>query len=63
MTIVNLWECRQSAGVSAIRWGDVPCMPLSWFVPMSARRWHVLAAVHLGLHRKQLESIVRGLKA
>ncbi|MFZ9980039.1 MAG: DinB family protein [Opitutales bacterium] len=33
-----------------------------WFGPMSARRWHVLAAVHLGLHRKQLEAILVGLK-
>lgn len=33
-----------------------------WFGPMSARRWHVLAAVHLGLHRKQLEAILADLK-
>jgi len=37
--------------------------PHPWFGPMSARRWHLLAAVHLGLHRKQLEAIVRGLQA
>jgi hypothetical protein len=36
--------------------------PHPWFGPMSARRWHVLAAVHLGLHRKQLEAILAGLK-
>ncbi len=33
-----------------------------WFGPMSARRWHVLAAVHLGLHRKQLEAILADFK-
>jgi uncharacterized damage-inducible protein DinB len=36
--------------------------PHPWFGPMSARRWHVLAAVHLGLHRHQIEAILRGLK-
>lgn len=33
-----------------------------WFGTMSARRWHVLAAVHLGLHRKQLEAILADFK-
>jgi hypothetical protein len=36
--------------------------PHPWFGPMSARRWHVLAAVHLVLHRRQLEAILDGLK-
>lgn len=35
--------------------------PHPWFGPMSARRWHVLAAVHLGLHRRQLVAILDGL--
>ncbi len=41
---------------------DAARFPHPWFGPMSARRWHVLAAVHLGLHRKQLEAILVGLK-
>jgi hypothetical protein len=41
---------------------DAARFPHPWFGPMSARRWHVLAAVHLGLHRKQLEAIHAGLK-
>jgi hypothetical protein len=41
---------------------DPARFPHPWFGPMSARRWHLLAAVHLGLHRKQIEAIVRGLK-
>jgi len=35
--------------------------PHPWFGPMSARRWHVLAAIHLGLHRRQIEAILSGL--
>jgi hypothetical protein len=61
MTIVNLWECRQSAGVSAIGWDDVPRLPSSCFGPMSGGRWHVLAVVTLGLHRRQIEAILLGL--
>jgi len=33
-----------------------------WFGPMSARRWHLLAAFHLGLHRRQIEAIILGQK-
>lgn len=52
------------AAVASAKNLDNPArFPHPWFGPMSARRWHVLAAVHLGLHRKQLESIVRGLQA
>jgi hypothetical protein len=36
-------------------------LPHPWFGPMSARRWHLLAAVHLGIHRRQIEAILRGL--
>ena len=37
---------------------DAARFPHPWFGPMSARRWHVLAAVHLGLHRRQIEAIL-----
>jgi hypothetical protein len=33
-----------------------------WFGPLSARGWYLLAAVHLGLHRKQVEAILGGFK-
>ncbi len=52
-----------AAVASAKNFDDSARFPHPWFGPMSARRWHVLAAVHLGLHRKQLEAIVRGLSA
>jgi hypothetical protein len=35
--------------------------PHPWFGPMSARHWHVLVAVHLGIHRRQIEAILDGL--
>jgi len=51
------------AAVATARNLDDPArFPHPWFGPMSARRWHVLAAVHLGLHRGQLEAILAGLK-
>jgi hypothetical protein len=47
------------AAVAAAKDLDDPArFPHPWFGPMSARRWHVLAAVHLGLHRRQIESIL-----
>ena len=52
-----------AAVVSARNLDDPARFAHPWFGPMSARRWHVLAAVHLGIHRHQLESIIRGLKA
>lgn len=52
-----------AAVASAKNLDDAARFPHPWFGPMSARRWHLLAAVHLGLHRRQLEAIVRGLKA
>ena len=30
-----------------------------WFGPMDAAHWHALAAVHNGLHRRQIVSILR----
>lgn len=52
------------AAVASAKNLDAPArFPHPWFGPMSARRWHLLAAVHLGLHRRQIEAIVRGLKA
>lgn len=32
--------------------------PHPWFGPLDARGWHALAAVHNGLHRRQIEIIV-----
>lgn len=52
-----------AAVASAKDLDDAARFPHPWFGPMSARRWHVLAAVHLGLHRGQIEAIIRGLKA
>jgi hypothetical protein len=47
------------AAVAAAKDLDDPArFPHPWFGPMSARRWHVLAAVHLGLHRRQIEAIL-----
>lgn len=33
-----------------------------WFGPLDAAGWHALAAMHLGIHRKQIERIVAGLR-
>jgi len=47
------------AAVAAAKDLDDPArFPHPWFGPMSARRWHVLSAVHLGLHRRQIEAIL-----
>ena len=50
-----------AAVASAKNLDDPARFPHPWFGPMSARRWHVLAAVHLGLHRRQIEAILVGL--
>jgi hypothetical protein len=47
-----------AAVASAKDLDDPARFPHPWFGPMSARRWHVLAAVHLGLHRRQIEAIL-----
>jgi uncharacterized damage-inducible protein DinB len=52
-----------AAVASAKDLDDPARFPHPWFGPLSARRWHVLAAVHLAIHRAQLEAILRGLKA
>ena len=56
-------SCDQvlAAVASAKDLDDAARFPHPWFGPMSARRWHVLAAVHLGLHRRQIEAILVGL--
>jgi hypothetical protein len=47
------------AAVASAKNLDAPVrFPHPWFGPMSARRWHVLGAVHLGLHRRQIEAIL-----
>jgi hypothetical protein len=51
-----------AAVASAKNLDDPARFPHPWFGPMSARRWHVLAAVHLGLHRRQIEAILVGLE-
>ena len=30
-----------------------------WFGPLDAAGWHALAAGHMGIHRRQLENILR----
>ena len=35
--------------------------PHPWFGPLDARGWHALAAIHNGLHRRQIQMIVRKL--
>lgn len=32
-----------------------------WFGPMDAAGWHALGGVHLGLHRRQIEEILKSL--
>ncbi len=34
-----------------------------WFGPLDAAGWHGLAAIHLGIHRAQLDAILKGLEA
>jgi hypothetical protein len=34
-----------------------------WFGPLDAFGWHALAGGHMGIHRVQLERIIRGLAA
>jgi hypothetical protein len=34
-----------------------------WFGPMDAHEWHSLAALHHGIHRRQVEAIVRELRS
>jgi len=29
-----------------------------WFGPMDAASWHLLAGIHMGIHRKQIEVIL-----
>jgi hypothetical protein len=35
--------------------------PHPWFGELTARKWHTLAGIHQGLHRTQVEAIIRGL--
>ena len=35
--------------------------PHPWFGPLDAAGWHALAAGHMGIHRRQIERIIRGL--
>lgn len=35
--------------------------PHPWFGPLNAERWHFFAGFHMGLHRKQIESILKSL--
>jgi len=32
-----------------------------WFGPLDAAGWHALAAGHMGIHRMQIERILKGL--
>lgn len=33
-----------------------------WFGPFNAKRWHSLSAIHMRIHRVQIEKIIEGLK-
>lgn len=35
--------------------------PHPWFGPLDAAGWHAVAGFHMGLHRRQIESILAGL--
>ncbi|BCX48109.1 hypothetical protein HAHE_20170 [Haloferula helveola] len=32
-----------------------------WFGPLDAAGWHALSALHMGIHRRQIEKIIEGL--
>ena len=34
-----------------------------WFGPLNAAGWHALSAMHIAIHRKQIQSIIAGLGA
>lgn len=40
---------------------DAPDFPHPWLGKMDMHRWHCLAALHLGIHRRQLSMIRKGL--
>ena len=33
-----------------------------WFGPLDAAGWHALAGMHLGIHRRQVESVLAGVR-
>lgn len=35
--------------------------PHPWFGPLNAAGWHALMGIHMGIHRKQIERILKGL--
>jgi len=37
--------------------------PHPWFGPLDAYRWLALASMHMGIHRRQIEAIVRDLNS
>ncbi|MFN9436712.1 MAG: DinB family protein [Planctomycetota bacterium] len=37
--------------------------PHPWFGPLNAADWHALAGSHLGIHRTQIERILKGLRS
>lgn len=32
-----------------------------WFGPLTAEGWHLLAGLHMSIHRKQIEAILKGI--
>lgn len=48
-------------GLSGLPWPKDVRYAHPWFGPMNADRWLRLNAVHNGVHRKQIEKIVKGL--
>lgn len=34
-----------------------------WFGPFNCKRWHALTAIHMRIHRRQIEKIIVGINA
>ncbi|NJK91072.1 MAG: DinB family protein [Blastochloris sp.] len=43
-------------------WRSEPRYEHPWFGPMNAQAWHGLAGAHMGIHRTQMEEILRCLR-
>jgi hypothetical protein len=59
--IERLREAAEIYGKTVTRLKDLRTTtrhPHPWFGPLDARGWHALAAIHNGLHRRQIEAIV-----
>lgn len=52
---------RAAAGLARPR--SAVRFPHPWFGPLDTAGWHAMAGMHMGIHRAQLEAIVKGLLA